>query len=122
MDRLARNAKDLQSIVEELTGRAVSVVFHKEGLTFSGQDNPFQKLQLQILAAFSEFDRAMIRERQREGIALAKKNGKQIGALRKLSDEQIAKIRQIKAENKHYPVAQLARDYEVSRKTIYNVL
>ena len=122
MDQLARDAKDLQTMVEELIGRAVTVVFHKEALTFSGQDNLFQKLQLQILAAFSEFDRAMIRERQREGIAMARKNGKQIGAPRKLTAEQIKEIRRIKRENTHYPIAQLARDYAVSRKTIYNAL
>jgi DNA invertase Pin-like site-specific DNA recombinase len=66
MDRLARNAEDLLRIVRELTGRGVSVEFVKNQLTFSGKADPMGKLMLTLLGAFGEFERELIRERQRE--------------------------------------------------------
>jgi len=98
----------------------LSVIFHQESLTFSGEEDPFQKLQLQMLGAVSESGRSMIRERQREGILKAKKKGKQTGAPRKLSEVQIDDIKKLKA--KTYGVAEIAKKYEESRLTIYNVL
>ena len=75
IDRLARNLVDLQSIVEELTGRGVTVVFHKENLTFSGESDAMHKLMFQMMGAFAEFERSMIRERQREGIEAGPRRG-----------------------------------------------
>ena len=73
IDRLARNMQDLLSLLSDLTGRGVSVKFHKENLTFTpDKENPFQRLQLQLIGSVAEFERAIIRERQREGIAIAK--------------------------------------------------
>jgi len=68
IDRLARNLRDLESIVSSLTGRGVAVQFHKEGLTFTGDDNPMNTLMLQVMGACAQFELSMIRERQREGI------------------------------------------------------
>jgi len=73
--------------------KSVTVRFHKENLPFTGEGNPFQKLQLQMMGAFAEFERALIRERQREGIALAKRKGKRIGRRPKLTPEQVPKLR-----------------------------
>src|SRR6478672_930223 len=75
MDRLARNAEDLLRIVRELTGRGVSIEFVKNRLTFSGKADPMATLMLTMLAAFGAFERELIRERQREGIAIAKAKG-----------------------------------------------
>ena len=61
IDRLARNLQDLLHIIESLKQRAVAVVFHKEGLTFSGKEAPFQKLQLQIIGAVAQFERRCYR-------------------------------------------------------------
>jgi DNA invertase Pin-like site-specific DNA recombinase len=72
MDRLARNLDDLRLVVQKLTTRGVSVTFVKEGLTFTGEDSPMARLMLSVMGAFAEFERALIKERQREGIALAK--------------------------------------------------
>lgn len=72
MDRLARNLDDLRRLVRELTGRGVAVEFVTERLTFSGEDAPMATLLLSVLGAFAEFERPLIRERQLEGIALAK--------------------------------------------------
>jgi DNA invertase Pin-like site-specific DNA recombinase len=73
MDRLARNLDDLRRIVQTLTGRGVPIEFVKEHLTFTGEDSPMAKLMLSVTGAIHEFDRALIKERQQEGIALAKK-------------------------------------------------
>ncbi|MDD3816375.1 MAG: recombinase family protein, partial [Desulfocapsaceae bacterium] len=94
IDRLARNLIDLQTIVSDLNGKGVSVVFHKENLTFTGNiENPMNKLMLQMMGAFAEFERNLIKERQREGIAQAQKKGVKIGRMRVLKDEQIDEIK-----------------------------
>ena len=72
MDRLARNLDDLRSIVRRLTDKKVRVEFVKEQLSFTGDDNAMATLLLNVMGAFAEFERSLIRERQREGIALAK--------------------------------------------------
>lgn len=120
IDRLARNMSDLLRLIEELNERGVTVEFHKERLTFTGESDPFQRLQLQMMGAFAEFERSMIRERQREGIAAAKAKGKQIGAKRKLSDEHVSEIRQRLATG--VTKKELALEYGVSRQTLYTAL
>jgi predicted site-specific integrase-resolvase len=76
MDSLARNSEDMQRIVRELKAKGVTVQFLKEELTFSaGTDNPMDELMFSMLAAFAQFERSLIRERQREGIAVAKAKG-----------------------------------------------
>jgi DNA invertase Pin-like site-specific DNA recombinase len=75
MDRLARNLDDLRRIVQTLTGKGVRIEFVKEHLSFTGEDSPMASLLLSVMGAFAEFERALINERQREGIALAKQRG-----------------------------------------------
>jgi len=75
MDRLARNLDDLRRLVRTLTGKGVWVEFVKESLTFTGEDSPMATLLLSVMGAFAEFERALILERQREGIAAAKQRG-----------------------------------------------
>ncbi len=71
MDRLARNLDDLRRLVQMLTKRGIRIELVKEGLHFTGEDSPIANLLLSVMGAFAEFERALIRERQREGIALA---------------------------------------------------
>jgi DNA invertase Pin-like site-specific DNA recombinase len=120
MDRLARNLDDLRRIVRSLTERGVRVEFVKEQLTFTGEDAPLATLLLSVLGAFAEFERALIRERQREGIALAKQRGAYRGRKKALSGEAVAELRRRVAagENK----AQVARDLGISRETLYQYL
>ena len=94
MDRLARNLDDLRLIVQKLTKRGVRIEFVKENLTFTGEDSPLANLMLSVMGAFAEFERALIRERQREGIALAKQRGAYRGRKKSLSPEQTAQLRQ----------------------------
>jgi DNA invertase Pin-like site-specific DNA recombinase len=75
MDRLARNLDDLRKLVQQLTQRGVCVEFLKESLTFTGEDSPMSQLLLSVMGAFAEFERALIRERQREGIHWQKVEG-----------------------------------------------
>lgn len=120
MDRLARNLDDLRQIVDQLTQKEVSIQFIKEHLTFTGEDSPMAKLMLSVMGAFAEFERALIRERQREGIALAKQRGAYKGRKPSLSTEQIAELRnRAHAGDKK---AQLAKEYGISRETLYQYL
>ncbi len=120
MDRLARNLDDLRRVVQGLTKRGVRIEFLKEHLVFTGEDSPMANLMLSVMGAFAEFERALIRERQREGIALAKQRGAYRGRKRSLSDEQVTELRnRIEAgESK----AKVARGFGVSRETVYQYL
>jgi DNA invertase Pin-like site-specific DNA recombinase len=69
--RLGRNLDDLRQLVNQLTEQGVRLEFIKEQLVFTGEDPPMAKLLLSVMGAFAEFERALLRERQREGIALA---------------------------------------------------
>jgi DNA invertase Pin-like site-specific DNA recombinase len=120
MDRLARNLDDLRSIVQKFTARGVRIEFVKESLIFTGEDSPMANLMLSVMGAFAEFERALIRERQREGIALAKKRGAYRGRKKSLSESQVAELRlRVASGDKK---AQLAREYGISRETLYQYL
>ena len=117
MDRLARNLDDLRRIVTDLTGRGVQVQFMKEGMLFTGDDTAMSKLLLSVMGAFSEFERALLRERQREGIAIAKKAGVYKGRKPSLTPERVAELRaRIAAGEKK---AVIAREFGISRETLY---
>ncbi|MCL4721338.1 MAG: recombinase family protein [Gammaproteobacteria bacterium] len=120
MDRLARNLDDLRRMVQGLTRRGVRIEFVQEGLTFTGEDAPMATLMLSVLGAFAEFERALIRERQREGIALAKQRGVYRGRKKALTSAQIAQLKQRIAAGE--PKAQLAREFGISRETLYQYL
>lgn len=80
--------------MQQLTKRGVRIEFVKECLTFTGEDSPMANLLLSVMGAFAEFERALIRERQREGIALAKQRGAYRGRKKALSPEQIVELQQ----------------------------
>ncbi len=118
MDRLARNLEDLRAIVRDLTGRGVRVEFVKESLAFTGEDSPMNVLLLSMLGAVAEFERSMILERQREGIAVAKAAGKYKGRKAALDQVQADELRSRRAAGES--VAALAREYGISRQSVYN--
>jgi DNA invertase Pin-like site-specific DNA recombinase len=120
MDRLARNLDDLRRLVQQLTQRGVRIEFVKEGLTFTGEDSPMANLLLSVMGAFAEFERALIRERQREGIALAKQRGAYRGRKKALSPEQIDALQRRAGTGEQK--AKLAREYGISRETLYQYL
>jgi DNA invertase Pin-like site-specific DNA recombinase len=120
MDRLARNLEDLRRLVRELTTRGVRVRFVQEQLTFSAEDSPMATLLLSVLGAFAEFERALIQERQAEGIALAKSRGAYTGRTRSLTAAQASDLRARVAAGE--PKAALGREYGISRQTLYQYL
>jgi len=121
IDRLARSLADLRALVDELTDKGVTVTFLHEHLSFSkNSSDPRADLMLSILGSFAEFERAIIRERQAEGIALAKKAGKYKGRKRALTTAQVddARERIAAGESK----ASIARSFGVTRPTLYRAL
>ena len=120
MDRLARNLDDLRRLVRTLTGKGVRVEFVKESLTFTGEDSPMATLLLSVMGAFAEFERALILERQREGIAAAKQRGVYTGRKPALTAEQAQQLREraVAGEKK----SALAREFGISRETVYSYL
>jgi len=118
IDRLARDLRDLQDIISTLNDKGVSISFLKEKLTFAGDANDtFAKLQLQMMGAFAEFERNIIRSRQAEGIARAKERGVYKGR-KKMIDEN--RLRKMKAEG--HGVTEIAELVGVSRMTVYRTL
>ncbi|HSH85771.1 MAG TPA: recombinase family protein [Methylophilus sp.] len=122
MDRLARNLDDLRAIVKGLTDRGVAVQFVKESMTFTGEDSPMSKLMLSVMGAFAEFERSLIKERQREGIAIAKTKGVYAGRKKALSDVQVTELLAKDKANGQKNRAALAREYGLSRETLYQYL
>jgi len=121
IDRLARNLKDLQTIIENLTKKGVTVKFYKEHLAFEASSaSPMQTLMLQMLGAFAEFERTLIKERQREGIEAAKAQGKKLGAPAKLTAEQTAEIKARIEQGGDK--SKLAKEYGISRPTLYKLI
>lgn len=119
MDRLARSLEDLRRTVRELTARGVRVEFVKENLTFTGQDSPMSTLLLSMLGAVAEFERSLILERQREGIALAKSRGVYTGRKPALTGSQESEVVARLAAGAS--ASTLATEFGVSRATVYNV-
>jgi DNA invertase Pin-like site-specific DNA recombinase len=120
MDRLARNLDDLRRIVQGLTRRGVRIEFVKEGLAFTGEDSPIATLMLSVMGAFAEFERSLIRERQAEGIALARQRGAYRGRKKSLSPERIGELRRRAATGEKK--LHLAKDFGISRETLYQYL
>ena len=122
IDRLARNNIDLQNLVKEINGKGVVIKFLKEGLTFSPNtnDNAISKMMLTMLAAISEFERELIRERQREGIALAKAKGKYKGRSPKLTSEQVEQLQQRIAAGESK--TSVAKAFGITRMTVYSYI
>jgi|SRR5579871_1082056 len=120
MDRLARNLDDLRSVVKQLNNKGVKVQFVKENLTFSGDESAMSQLLLSVMGAFAEFERALLKERQREGIEIAKGRGVYKGRQKCLSAEQVLHVQV--ALKAGVAKARIARNLGVSRETIYRYL
>jgi len=119
IDRLARDLRDLQSIVDALNSKGVSILFISEALAFKAgaESDPFAKLQLQMMGAFAEFERNIIRRRQREGIRKAKEKGVYSGRKPTIN---VGKVKELK--DKGIGASEIARQMEISRASVYRVL
>lgn len=120
MDRLARNLGDLKSIVKELTNKKATVTFVKEGLTFTNEGSAMSDMMLNVMGAFAEFERSLIKERQREGIAIAKKKNVYKGRKQAMTDGQIKEVQKKALASKNK--AELAKELGISRQTLYTYI
>jgi DNA invertase Pin-like site-specific DNA recombinase len=121
IDRLARNLRDLQEIIKTIVAKGVIVKFVKENLSFSATEvDPIANLTLHLMGAFAEFERNMIRARQREGIDLAKKLGKPTGRPAVVTEKLTLEAKQLKSEG--ISIRQIAFRLKTSRATIYKML
>lgn len=120
MDRLARDLQDLVSIVDELNDKGVAVQFIKEQLTISTDGNAISRFIMQVMGAVAEFERTLIRERQREGIEKAKERGVYVGGKPKLTAEEQAHLYDTYRDG--MKIKQLQRYYGISRATVYNYI
>jgi DNA invertase Pin-like site-specific DNA recombinase len=122
MDRLARNLDDLRKLVNGLTAKGVAVQFIKESMTFTNEAKPMAQLMLSVMGAVAEFERSLIKERQKEGIAIAKQKGVYKGRKKSLSDSQIEELKLKDKQNNQKNRTALAREYGISRETLYQYL
>jgi DNA invertase Pin-like site-specific DNA recombinase len=121
IDRLARNLVDLQQLVTTITAKGVTLKFHKESLIFTGDSsNSMNQLLLQMLGAVAEFERNLIKERQAEGIKVAKAKGVKFGAKPKLSASQVIELKS--AIESGVKISEAARQFQITRPTVYKVL
>ena len=120
MDRLARNLDDLRKIVRGLTDKKIKIEFLKEKLIFTGEEDSMSNLLLSVMGAFAEFERSLIRERQREGIAIAKTKGKYKGRKPSLSQEQVIELKEKVANGESK--TKVAAFFKISRETLYQYL
>lgn len=117
--RLARNTKDLLEIVEELERKDVNLVSNKENLDTS---TPTGKLMLTMIAAIAEFERQNLLERQREGIAIAKREGKYKGGQVKKIDAEVFERHYAEYKERKINKKQLAEALKISRPTLDKLL
>lgn len=121
LDRLGRNMDDLRILVKQFAEQGITVRFEKENLIFSPDtSNPMNTLLFNVMASFAEFERELIRERQREGVQIAKSKGLYKGRKREMTEERVQEIhaRVAAGESK----AQIAKAMEISRDTLYRYL
>jgi DNA invertase Pin-like site-specific DNA recombinase len=94
VDRLGRSLQDLLGFLGELHAKDVDLYLHQQGLDTS---TPAGMALFQMMGVFAEFERAMIRERVRAGLARAKANGKKLGRRRNDDPKLAARVRQLRA-------------------------
>jgi DNA invertase Pin-like site-specific DNA recombinase len=120
MDRLSRSLRDLISVVKQFTDKKVKVTFIKESLTFNGDDSPMSNLILGIMGSLAEWERAVSRERQMAGIAIAKENGMYKGRKPSLNDAKKKELNALVAAGTNKTA--IAKHFGISRQTLYSYL
>ena len=122
LDRLARNLKDLMNVLDKMLERGVTVHFHKENLVFSAdKNNSMHRLMLQIFGGLAEWELALVRERQAEGIAAARRKGKKLGRPSKVTEAQKEQVREAFRKDPLYSVSRISRESGVPRSTCHGI-
>ena len=116
ISRLGRSTRDLLNIIDTLTDKGVTLVSHKENID---TDTPTGKFMLTVFAALSQLEREQLKQRQREGIEIAKAQGKYSG--RKPIPTDWAKFKQLYGEwkSKNITGRDFMRKMDMSANTFY---
>jgi DNA invertase Pin-like site-specific DNA recombinase len=118
IDRMARDLRDLQDIIQKLNDKGVTISFLSERLTFTSDANDaLAKLQLQMMGAFAEFERNIIKKRQAEGIAKAKAKGVYQGGKPRIDREQVQQLR-----SEGLSTYKIASAMGISRMSVHRIL
>jgi len=118
IDRMARNLEDLLDLIRFFDDKGVQVQFKKENMTFAGaESNPMQKLILSVMGSVAEFERAIILERQREGIEQAKQRGVYKGRKKSIDRDKVLELHQQGVKK-----MQIAKKLGIGRATVYRIL
>lgn len=120
MDRLARNMKDLRNLVDEFQKKSIKVHFVKENISFAGYEKPMDILLLSLIGAFAEFEFSIVKERQMEGIRLAKLKGLYKGRKKVFNEERFKEV--VKRIQEGHKMTKIANEFNVSREVIYKYL
>ena len=121
MDRMARNLRDLFKLVDELTDRGIEVRFVKEAMNFNGKSDSISRLMLSIMGAVAEFELSMIKERQAQGIKIARELGKYRGRRRVVTPEAIEKVK-LDYFSGRKPISHIAVELGISNASVHNCL
>ena len=118
ISRLARDLMDLQQIIQEINNKGATITFITENLTFGpDQDNPMATIQLQMMGAFAQFERAVKKQRQLEGIAKAKDRGAFKGGQRMINRDR---VRELHAEG--LSTYKIADTMGISRMSVHRII
>ena len=116
VDRLGRSLSDLIALLSELNAAGVQLYLHQQALDTT---TPSGRAMFQMIGVFAEFERSMIRERVLAGLSRAKANGVRLGGVLKLNKKERADVRYSLEMGE--TVINVAKDYDVSRQTIYRI-
>ena len=118
IDRLARDLRDLEAIINRIVEKGSSISFITEGLKFNGHsESAIDKLLLQMIGAVAEFERRMIRQRQAEGIAKARANNKHLGRVATINKNEVNKL-----FIEYKSATKVAKHLNISRNSVYRLL
>ena len=123
LSRLGRNTFDLISLVRTILDKNVDIKFIKENLHFKpGNNDPISNLMLEVFSSVYQFERTLILERTKEGITLAKANGKYKGTKKHLNQYQIEELKDLAKNKTAWSISALCKRYNICRASVYNYL
>ncbi|UMA65697.1 recombinase family protein [Roseivivax marinus] len=118
LDRLARSVVDLEAIVEQVRAAGAAIHFKSEGLSFKPEaDDPFTDLMMRLLGAVGQFERDILRQRQREGIAKARAAGRYKGRPQSIDRQAVKQLAEYGLSQR-----QIARNLGIARSSVARIL
>jgi DNA invertase Pin-like site-specific DNA recombinase len=119
-DRLARNLQDFVKILCFCRDKNISIRFVTQKLEYNADASPMSMFMLHCMVAVAELELSLNEERRKEGIAIAQKAGKYKGGQKKLNKEKVTRLRHLLTTR--MSITDIASEFKVSRRTIYNYM